>query len=196
MQNSSVASSTKGDAITQLGRKSLKTLIFLALVVAAVAFFTGALKRKGSAARDETEPRFKHGGRTPITRKTLVTEREQGMYNRLAVTFPNHVVLAQVAFSALVATKGNPTRATFDRKVADFVLCNKAFDVIAVIELDDSTHRGKEERDAARDAMLRDAGYTALRYANTPDADVLLRDISRATKPAPAAPRMAAGVSR
>ncbi len=96
-----------------------------------------------------------------LSGKRPLTKREQAMYFRLIQTFPDHVVLAQVAFSAILTTKDRPTRATFDRKVCDFVLCSKAFDVLAVIELDDASHKGRQDADAKRDAMLASAGYRA-----------------------------------
>lgn len=103
------------------------------------------------------------GARRPLT------PREQSMYFRLIETFPGHIVLAQVAFSAILTTKDRPTRATFDRKVCDFVLCSKAFEVIAVIELDDASHRVRERADAKRQALLTGAGYRVERFAQIPD---------------------------
>lgn len=126
----------------------------LVLLAAAVA---GA-KNKGRKATGLL------GGKRPLT------NREQAMYFRLAQTFPDHVVLAQVAFSAILTTKDRPTRATFDRKVCDFVLCSKAFDVLAVIELDDASHKGRHAEDAKRDAMLAKAGYRVIRFPQVPDA--------------------------
>lgn len=101
------------------------------------------------------------------------------MYWRLTKTFPEHVVLAQVAFSALITSKDRPTRETFNRKVVDFVLCDRAFTVIAAIELDDASHRGREDTDARRDAILNSAGIQVLRFKNVPDFDALTQAVSR-----------------
>ena len=108
------------------------------------------------------------------------------MYFRLRESFPEHVVLAQVAFSALLETKNRAVRNRFDRKVADFVLCDKAFTVLAVIELDDSTHKGRELADRARQELLTGAGYRVLRYGAVPDAARLQADVfpPAAVKPA------------
>ena len=59
-------------------------------------------------------------------------------------------------------------RAKFNRKMADFVVCSKAFEVIAVVELDDSSHKGNEEKDEARDGLLKQAGVAVLRYKTVP----------------------------
>jgi hypothetical protein len=108
------------------------------------------------------------------------------MYWRLTGTFPHpeYVVLAEVSFGALLIAKGGASRYSFSQKRADFVLLDKAFRVLAAIELDDSSHKGKEQRDEARDAMLIAAGYRVLRYKTIPDSDRLRADVIEAdTRP-------------
>ena len=111
--------------------------------------------------------------------KPVMTAREQQMYHLLQTALPECTVLAQVAFSALVTAKGWANRNRFDRKVADFVLCSQQLHVITVIELDDSSHAGREREDRERDAMLRLAGYVTLRYANFPTHQALRADIEQ-----------------
>jgi very-short-patch-repair endonuclease len=113
-----------------------------------------------------------------IRARKLLTDREQPMFHRLQQAFPEYFVLTQVAFSALITAKDMPTRATFNRKVADFVLTNKAFEVVAVIELDDASHRGREEHDSRRDSLLERAGYRVLRFKKVPDVDAVQRVVS------------------
>lgn len=112
--------------------------------------------------------------------KRLLTDREQAMHNRLTQSLPNMVVLAQVSFGALLKSKDQAVRNTFDRKIADFVVCDKAFRVQAIIELDDSSHRNRQRQDQARDALLTGAGYRVLRYPNVPD----ILEVQRAFAPA------------
>lgn len=147
---------------------ALAVLVLITLAAAAVA--GSKRQRKASGQLNARRP---------------LTQREQSMYFRLVGTFPDHVVLAQVAFSAILTTKDRPTRATFDRKVCDFVLCSKAFEVIAVIELDDASHRGRDHADAKRQALLTRAGYRVERFAQVPD-EAKLRD--RLFPPAPGTP--------
>ncbi|MGK5049557.1 DUF2726 domain-containing protein [Janthinobacterium sp. GB4P2] len=111
--------------------------------------------------------------------KPVMTAREQQMYLLLQTALPECTVLAQVAFSALVTAKGWANRNRFDRKVADFVLCSRQLNVLAVIELDDSSHAGRERQDKERDAMLRLAGYVTLRYANVPTQQALRADVEK-----------------
>lgn len=111
-----------------------------------------------------------------IRKRRPLTEREQSMYFRLCSTFPELVVLSQVSFSALLISPQQSTRNGYNRKVADFVLCTKAFDVLAVIELDDKTHKGREAADEVRDSWLTGAGLRIVRYPQIPDQAKLLAD--------------------
>ena len=111
--------------------------------------------------------------------KPVMTARERQMYHLLQTALPECTVLAQVAFSALVTAKGWENRNRFNRKVADFVLCSQQLNVLAVIELDDSSHAGRECEDKERDAMLRLAGYDTLRYANFPTQQALRADVEQ-----------------
>lgn len=114
---------------------------------------------------------------SPIKAKSPVTKNEQPMFFRLVESFPNDIVLAQVAFSALLQTKDRTTRNRFDRKVTDFVICTKAFKVRAIIELDDLSHNGREEQDKNRISLLTDAGYKVLRYKQVPNIETLQKDL-------------------
>ena len=89
-----------------------------------------------------------------------------------------HHVLAQVAFSALIDCNQFKLRSKFNRKVTDFVLLDKQLEVIAIIELDDPSHLGKEHIDAQRDEMLEQAGYQVYRYTDIPSCRDLRKDIA------------------
>jgi very-short-patch-repair endonuclease len=119
--------------------------------------------------------------RNPVLRaKRPMTKAEERMFLRLCETFrqPQYFVLAQVAFAALLDSPDRlrATRNTFDRKFADFVLCDGSLAVVAVIELDDPTHRGREREDEARASLLTNAGYRVVRYTRTPEISKLLED--------------------
>ena len=72
----------------------------------------------------------------------------------------------------------NTIRALFNRKVTDFVILNADMHVIAIIELDDHSHIGKEQEDAERDAMFHEAGYRVVRYTEIPSIRQLQSDLS------------------
>lgn len=125
----------------------------------------GALFGGGSLATGE-KPR----------RRWPLTKNEAAMYHRLVQSLPDHVVFAQVSFGALLTARSRATRNRFDRKVADFVVCDKALQVLAIIELDDKSHRGREFKDAARDKLLQDAGYRVIRYPRIPNIEKVRAD--------------------
>jgi very-short-patch-repair endonuclease len=112
----------------------------------------------------------------------LITNVLPLLFFIFVAAFPDQIVLAQVAFSALVTTKERAARNTFDRKVADFVICNKAFEVQAVIELDDASHKGRELQDEKRIASLIQAGHKVLRYKTVPNIETLQKDLIISSK--------------
>lgn len=146
-----------------------KTTIAIFAILALLMVF-GLATAKGKGNKQKT-------GKSPIQAKAVLTPNEQPMYFRLVEATPDCIVLAQVAFSALITTKSQTTRNTFDRKVCDFVICTKAFNVLAIVELDDASHRGREKEDAARDSLLTEAGYKVLRYKKTPDVETIRADL-------------------
>ena len=120
------------------------------------------------------KPRHKH---TPIHAKAILTKREHQFFQVLQQALPRAYIFPQVSFSAILNTKGFYTRSQFNRKIADFVLCDQNLKIVAIIELDDSSHKGREQQDTARDAMLNEAGYPVVRYAQIPAAGQLQKDL-------------------
>ncbi|MEQ1933768.1 MAG: DUF2726 domain-containing protein [Fimbriimonadaceae bacterium] len=141
--------------------QSFTPFLMLLLVPIAIAVFVLILKfviaKMGGA-------KFKF--RTP-----LLTAPEQNMYRRLVEALPEHVVLAQVAFSQMITVEGGSREENFRKfgtarqKVADFVICDSSFKVIAVIELDDSSHSAA--KDAMRDEIINEAGSKTIRWRAT-----------------------------
>lgn len=113
---------------------------------------------------------------TPIKSSHLMTEHEKIMF-RVLKQLPDCHVFAQVSFGAILWTSSWQTRNKFNKKIADFVVTDWDFKILAVIELDDKSHDGKEEKDQARDNMLKEAGYKVLRYRAVPNREELARDI-------------------
>lgn len=140
-------------------------IIILIIVCAIFVFFFGNVN-KGN----------KKGERNPIKGRRVISMNEQPTFLRLREALPEHIVLAQVAFSAFMTAKGYTTRNLFNRKVADYVVLDKKFNVVAIVELDDSSHKGKEAKDAERDALIAEAGYRLVRYQRTPDLDQVKKD--------------------
>ena len=132
--------------------------LVLVMVALAILAFLGLL-----LARRRRKPAFR------VVRKALLTENEKEFFERLELAFPDHRIMTQVAMGALMApdVRGGGAdylsiRGRFAQKIVDYVVLDEALEVVALIELDDRTHR--LEKDAERDAMTAAAGYVTLRY--------------------------------
>ncbi|MBJ9424086.1 DUF2726 domain-containing protein [Acinetobacter seifertii] len=124
------------------------------------------------------ESKNRNAKRNPIKGKRIITMNEQPTFMKLKEALPEHIILAQVAFSAFMTAQGYATRNLFNRKVADFVVLDKAFNIVAIVELDDSSHKGKENFDAERDALIHEAGFKVIRYKRTPELVQIHRDFN------------------
>jgi very-short-patch-repair endonuclease len=76
------------------------------------------------------------------------------------------------------------------RMSADFVLCSKDSTIVAVIELDDASHKkaGRQAADAKKDKALRSAGIRVVRWQTTsiPDEAAIKATFIPAQQSAPA----------
>ena len=150
----------------------LKPFFFLFLALIAILAIKLALKALANAGG----PAFK-------LKSPLLSVPEQDLYRRLVAALPDHVILAQVAFSQMIKVEGGERKENFGKfatarqKVADFVVCDKSFKVVAVVELDDSTH--SREKDERRDAIIHEAGSKTIRWrtANRPTTEEIRRQV-------------------
>lgn len=101
--------------------------------------------------------------------KRFMTRREQAMRAAIEQILPMYRVHAQVAMGALLKVPSRPGRRStpaarnaFAQKIVDFVVENPATgEVVALIEIDDGSHRA--DKDRRRDEMTAAAGYRTLR---------------------------------
>ncbi len=133
--------------------------LFGLLIVVAIVFALGVALR---------------GGRKPwlarIQRKPLMTENEKAFFQRLQRALPRHHIFPQVSFAAFLTDDGKLTqqnrwavRSRFNRKIADFVVCDRnTLDIVALVELDDRTH--SRNTDSRRDDLTKAAGYHTIRF--------------------------------
>jgi very-short-patch-repair endonuclease len=136
----------------------ITTIIFFVLL----GFFLVALiTRTKKIGNDEVWPFYA---------RKLLSQPEQVLYFRLVEALPDHVVLAQVQLSRLLGVKKGNNYQTWlnrvNRMSADFVICNKDSSIIAVIELDDSSHleKSRMEADAKKDKALNCAEIKIIRW--------------------------------
>ena len=138
----------------------MKTSLFLlVLVMGALVIVALALKNVGSS------PRF--------VRKQFLTEREVKVLGFLEAALPLYRIMAQVSMGALLKPaesdrqRARGTRNRFDRKIVDYVVVTRdTAEVVALIELDDRTHRA--DRDTTRDNMTAQADYRTIRIPGRP----------------------------
>ena len=107
----------------------------------------------------------------PVFPKKVLSPVEQQLYQRLLRAFPDHVVLAQVAYSQLFGVKKGENFTgiwnRYNRLTADFVLCHKDFRIAAILELDDRSHDNPSRMDAdRRKAAICEAAGIALHRLN------------------------------
>ena len=128
-------------------------LVLIALAAAAAAFFIA--RRRPWLARIQARP--------------IMTANETEFFHRLQKALPSRYVFPQVSFAAFMTDDGRLTgkarwsiRAKSDRKIADFLICDAALNILAIIELDDRTHAATADRQ--RDAITAAAGYRTLRF--------------------------------
>jgi len=137
---------------------------------------------------DYDEPTDTANGNDPISplakfnSKQPLTQREATCYWSLVKNLHGHyVVLPQVAFSAFLYVDGADKRsnlrrfATMRQKVADFLIVRKDFTIVALIELDDSSHATKKDADRQRDAAIKEAGIRVFRIPRVPHSDQVQR---------------------
>ena len=139
----------------------------LLLVLFLFAAFLAAAK-KGLFTRGRAGQGADHW---PVFPKKVLSPVEQQLYQRLIRAFPDHVVLAQVAYSQLFGVKKGENFTgiwnRYNRLTADFVLCHKDFRIAAILELDDRSHDNPSRMDAdRRKAAICDAAGIALHRLN------------------------------
>lgn len=115
-----------------------------------------------------------------------------GEYNPTAILTPNEIdflaklqlalpevggyIFPQVSFSAFLTPKvGQNNRLwvkffrAISQKRCDFLIVDKMFNPLFVIECDDASHNGKEKRDGERDRLVETAGIQTVRIYNNRD---------------------------
>jgi very-short-patch-repair endonuclease len=138
----------------------MKILALVVIAIAIVAIALKFIKKSGGGGSNKW----------PFYPRKPLSAVEQILYFRLTKALPDHIVLAQVQLSRLLGVKkGNNYSAwanRINRMSADFVVCTKDSTVLAVIELDDSSHnkKNRQEADSKKDKALSDAGVKIHRW--------------------------------
>lgn len=135
----------------------LVLLIFFVIVILVMA-------KKGKSTKENTSDALPY-----FRKKTLLNEKEQILFYRLIEAMPTCYVLAQVRLADIVGIKKCDNRQSWLNKIQsksmDFVICDKAFVVLACIELDGKIHaqENRKKADESKDEALQAAGIPILR---------------------------------
>lgn len=132
------------------------------------SFFVSSLSKKSSSP----------SGDWPFYPKRPLSKVEQILYFRMIEALPDLVILPQVQLSRFMGVKKgfkfNEWNNRINRKSVDFLVCTKSFDIIAAVELDDSTHTRPDrvKADSDKDKAIRDAGLKIIRWhvSSLPDS--------------------------
>lgn len=149
-----------------LNRPGLAILLAVIFILTLVAILSNSARKLG-----KYRPR------------AVMTENELEFFYRLSKALPQHLIFPQVSLQALIeAASSDKKNAEADRlriaqQRADYVVCDPAGAVVAVIELDDRTH--ERRRDELRDARLKQAGIRTVRYQSKarPSLSAIQQDI-------------------
>ena len=151
-------------------------IFLLVFVVGTVLAYTVLGKMQSSAKYSP-----KHYETSP-----LLSEHEQTLFWRLKEAAGSDFVVApQVVFGAFVQVKKlamvDKTKALMAvaHNRGDFVICDRDFSVVAVVELDDSTHdKGKQKAlDRRRDELMKRIGVKPIRYRKIPEVSQIRSDL-------------------
>jgi hypothetical protein len=143
---------------------SLITLIFAIVVIFSLLYMHS--KRKNPY--------------TPMYRVPVMTNAELQFFQKLEAacsSLGDYRVFPQVSMGAVIEVDKaldfqtrRSYRSRFDRKIIDFVVCDRNSNVLVLVELDDSTHDA--QRDRERDSLTASAGYNTLRMRGKKAFDV------------------------
>lgn len=127
----------------------------------------------------------------PYYVKKPLSQPEQILYFRLIEALPDKIVLAQVQLSRFLGVKKGFDYQSWINRVnrmsADFVICNKDSSVLAVIELDDSTHESssRQLQDQKKNKVLASANIKLIRWhvKSIPDVENIKTELMTPIKP-------------
>lgn len=167
----------------------MAVIAVLAMVIIAAA--TNKENRKATAfQRKEKEE-------APIKKaKSLLSTNEQMTFIKLRKALPDCFVLPRVALSALLNSSGLVTRNKINRCCVDFVILDKDFNVISIVEINQSNQNISPTKINERDTMLMEAGYRVIRYPYPPELERIINDFTLFLHPPKAENTTAARSSR
>ena len=140
----------------------MKLLILILLVFISALLVSGFFKKSKRKNMDQKA--------WPYYVKRPMGAAEQVLYFRLQNALPDHIILAQVHASRILNVKPDYDFDEWQTRLQhlsfDFIVCEKNFNVVAAIELDDASHKhvSQQEMDAKKNMICKDAGLRLIRW--------------------------------
>lgn len=148
----------------------MKAIIALTVLTIIILAVITVLTREKQATQQK---------RREYIKKKPLSNHEQVLYWRLVGALPDHMVLAQVSLGRCLGTKDSGGLDSMTSKNLDFVVCDKASDVVAVIEIDTKNYSSKtvSKDDEKRYKALKKAGIDIIRWrANSLPSEADIRE--------------------
>lgn len=124
------------------------------------------------SSRGTTESGSDEKGGWPYCTKRPLTLSEKNCYLRLVQALPDHIILSQVPLCRFIGVnKGADYLKWFSRirhMSADFVVFDRQFEIMAVIDLEDGMHIIREDRLLANEEKGRVLGSAGIRFLRWP----------------------------
>ncbi|PFH10955.1 uncharacterized protein DUF2726 [Collimonas sp. PA-H2] len=152
------------------GNRIMKAIITLTVLTLIILAIITVLTREKQAAQQN---------RREYIKKKPLSNHEQVLYWRLVGALPDHMVLAQVSLGRCLGTKDSGGLDSMTSKNLDFVVCDKASDVVAVIEIDTKNYSSKivSKEDERKYKALKKAGIDIIRWrANSLPSEADIRE--------------------
>ena len=156
---------------------ALSLVILIILVVYILYFFFSYGEEKiehGIKNNDEVKKLEK-----VVSPTFVLTRIEKPFYYTLKELYPDHIILTQVSFSAIVKTSDVSLRNQYNRARVDILIVSEDFTPIVVAELDDKSHLNEKnkKRDELRDNILSAAGIPTIRFFGIPSKEEIKAEI-------------------
>lgn len=114
-----------------------------------------------------------------LKQRAIFNPNEQLTFTRLKEVLPDYIVLAHVSYDALLTTKFGRTRHKYRDLIADFVILDQQYQIVAIVAVDDPVILKRPQQAQFQDALLTMAGYRVIRYEDVPEYYQLRGDFLR-----------------
>ncbi|HJF27397.1 DUF2726 domain-containing protein [Acinetobacter bohemicus] len=139
------------------------------------------------SVRDRPQPQD-----SALKQRAIFNLNEQLTLTRLKEVLPEYTILAHVSYDSLLTTKFNRTRHKYRNLIADFVILDQQYQVMAVVALDDPLLLKRPQNSHFQDALLNMAGYRVIRYEDVPEYYQLRHDFLKEQEQAEKNPKYTA----